>query len=179
MARSTFAMFAAVLGVALALPADAQTQWKWRDKTGRTQYSDLPPPPSVPEQDILARPNSAKGRVIVLPQPASAASAAASAPLAVASAASSAFAPKTSDPELEAKRKKAEADQAAKVKAEEAKVAAARSENCARAKGQMRSLDSGVRIVRTNEKGEREFLDDKQRADETKHTRDVIAADCK
>jgi hypothetical protein len=34
----------------------AQTQWKWRDKTGRTQYSDLPPPSAVPEQDILARP---------------------------------------------------------------------------------------------------------------------------
>jgi hypothetical protein len=32
--------------------------------------------------------------------------------------------------------------------------------------------------MRTNEKGEREYLDDKQRAEETKHAKDVIAADC-
>ena len=79
----------------------------------------------------------------------------------------------------EAKKKKAEADQAAKVKAEETKIAAAKAENCDRAKTQMRTLDSGVRIGRVNAKGEREILDDKQRADETKRTRDIIAADCK
>ena len=89
------------------------------------------------------------------------------------------MAPKTVDPELEAKRKKAEADQAAKQKAEETKIASAKAENCDRAKAHMRTLDSGIRIARANEKGEREILDDKQRADETKRTRDVIAADCK
>ncbi len=56
MARWTLAMVAALVGAALALPVQAQTQWKWRDKTGRTQYSDLPPPATVPEQDILSRP---------------------------------------------------------------------------------------------------------------------------
>jgi hypothetical protein len=91
----------------------------------------------------------------------------------------SAFAPKTVDPELEARRKKAEADQAAKVKAEEAKIASAKAENCDRAKEHMRTLDSGVRIARVTANGEREILDDKQRADETKRTRDIIAADCK
>ena len=43
----------------------------------------------------------------------------------------------------------------------------------------MRTLDSGVRIARVTANGEREILDDKQRADETKRTRDIIAADCK
>ena len=43
----------------------------------------------------------------------------------------------------------------------------------------MRTLESGMRLARTNDKGEREILDDKQRADETQRTRqDVIAADC-
>ena len=37
-----------------------------------------------------------------------------------------------------------------------------------------------MRVVRTNAKtGEREYLDDKQRAEETKRAKDVIAADCK
>ena len=43
----------------------------------------------------------------------------------------------------------------------------------------MRSLDSGVRIARTNEKGEREVLSDTARAAETQRTREVIASDCK
>jgi len=36
-----------------------------------------------------------------------------------------------------------------------------------------------MRLARVNDKGEREVLDDKQRADETKRMRDTIAADCK
>ena len=43
----------------------------------------------------------------------------------------------------------------------------------------MRTLDSGVRIARTNEKGEREFMDDAARAAEAKRTQDIIASDCK
>ena len=83
------------------------------------------------------------------------------------------------EPELEARRKKAEAEQATKGKAEEERIAALKTDNCARARAYLRTLDSGIRVTRTNEKGEREFLDDKQRAGETQHARDAIAADCK
>jgi hypothetical protein len=169
MARWTLAIAAALLGAVLTMPAEAQ--WKWRDKSGQTQYSDLPPPPTVPEGDILSKPHSSKGRVVVSQAPLAASAAG--------SAASGALAPKTVDPELEARRSKAEAELAAKQKVEEIKVAAARTENCTRARAQMRSFDSGVRISRTNEKGEREILDDKQRAEEAKRTRDIIASDCK
>jgi hypothetical protein len=51
-------------------------------------------------------------------------------------------------------------------------------DNCGRARAQLRTLDSGVRVTRTNDKGEMEYLDDKQRAAETKHAKDAIAADC-
>ena len=74
---------------------------------------------------------------------------------------------------------KAEAEQAAKAKAEQDRVAAARAENCTRAKSQLATLESGIRLTRANAKGEREFLDDKQRADETRHARDTIRSDCK
>ena len=166
MHRWTALTCAAVLGALLAVPA--QAQWKWRDKNGQTQYSDLPPPPGIAETDILQRPNANQR---LAPAAAAAASSAASgAPT---------LAPKGSDPELEAKRRKAEQDVAAKKKAEDEKVAIAKADNCLRAKAQLRTLDSGERIARTNDKGEREIMDDTARASEAKRTRDIISADCK
>lgn len=152
-----------VLGAAAALPAAAQ--WKWRDKSGQMQYSDRPPPPGTPEADILQRPP------VVAPRPAAVpASGAASAPLLV---------PKSGDPELEAKRKKAEQEEAARKKAEDDRIAIAKVDNCARAKVQLKALEDGQRMSRINSKGEREFLDDKGRAEEAQRSRDVISADCK
>ena len=168
--RTILTVAAAVL-LLVALPAEAQ--WKWRDKGGHVQYSDLPPPVGTPDQDILGRPNPQRRSATALPfAPASAASA-------TQGAASNPLTPRVVEPELEAKRKKAEADLAAKNKVEQDRIAAAKADNCARARSQLRTLDSGVRVTRTNDKGEREFLDDKQRADETKHTKDAITADCK
>ena len=160
-----------LLAAVLAQPA--QAQWKWRDKNGQTQYSDLPPPANVPEQDILSRPHAGATRRTAAPAPAAASAASAAA------STTAALAPRTVDPALEARRKQFEAEQADKKKAEEAKVASAKAENCARAKAQLRSIDSGMRLARTNEKGEREILDDQQREQEARRTRDIIASDCK
>ena len=172
MVRSLAALLTALLATLLSLPAEAQ--WKWKDKAGLTQYSDLPPPLGTPEQDILARPGAQRPRPVAAP-----ASAASSLTTIAAAASGSALTPRTVDPELEAKRKKQEAEQAAKVKADEQRVAAARAENCTRARTQMQTLDSGIRLARANEKGEREILDDKQRADEMKRAKEVVASDCK
>jgi Domain of unknown function (DUF4124) len=163
-------LLAALLGLAVALPAAAQ--WKWRDQTGRTQYSDLPPPAGTAEKDILQRPSTTSSR------------AAARAPVVAASAASAAsaaplVAARASDPELEARRKKAEQDVLDKKKAEDAKLASNRADNCARAREQMRTIDSGMRMARTNAKGEREVLDDSARAAEAARTRGVIASECR
>ena len=171
MARLLVALLAALAAGLIALPAEAQ--WKWRDKSGHTQYSDLPPPAGTADADILARPSAGMRRAatntaVTAPAPAAA------------SAATPASAPRTVDPELEAKRKKAEDEAAAKAKAEQDKVTAARADNCTRARAQLTTLQSGIRLAHTNAKtGEREFLDDKQRADETRRTQEVIASDCK
>jgi hypothetical protein len=152
-----------LVGSLLALPA--QAQWKWRDKSGQTQYSDLAPPAGTAEADILQRPNSGPVRVVAAPV----------------SAASGADMPKpkTVEPELEAKRRKAEQEKADKAKAEDQGRATAQAENCTRAKDYLRTLQDGMRISRTSASGEREILDDKGRADETKRTREIIAGDCK
>lgn len=167
MNRRYIVTLVAALGLTLALPAAAQ--WKWRDKAGQTQYSDLPPPPGVPEGDILQRPTGATTprRPAPVAVPASAATAT---PLPGARA---------SDPELEARRKKAEQEGVDKKKAEDARLAATKADNCARAKEQMRTIDSGQRMARINAKGEREVLDDAARAAETQRTRNVMASECK
>ena len=169
MRRWTPLVIITALGLALTLPAHAQ--WKWRDKAGQTQYSDLPPPAGTPEADILLRPNAAQRRVAAAPVAASAASDAASA--------APRLAPKASEPELEAKRRKVEEEAAAQKKADEARVAAARADNCVRAKAQLRTMESGIRVTRTNDKGEREYLDDAARAAEAQRSRGIVASDCK
>ena len=83
------------------------------------------------------------------------------------------------DKGLEDKKKQADAAEAEKKKAYDEQVAKVRAENCERAKRSKASFDSGARIARTNAKGEREFLDDAQRAAETKRLDVVIANDCK
>lgn len=167
--RLVTAALGVCIGLGAALPAAAQ--WKWRDATGKVQYSDRPPPATVADKDILQRPRGAA--VAPPPLPASAATSAADAALPAGSAASGV------DKELEERRKKAAQEQEAKLKAEEERVAKARAENCARAKSYQQSLDNGMRIARTNEKGEREILDDAARAKEAARVKQVIASDCK
>ncbi|HZY15274.1 MAG TPA: DUF4124 domain-containing protein, partial [Ramlibacter sp.] len=86
--------------------------------------------------------------------------------------------PSGQDKALEDKRKQLEAAEAQKKKAQEERVAAARADNCSRAKSAKTTFDSGVRIARTNAQGEREFLDDQQRAAETERLQKIIARDC-
>ena len=149
-----------------ALPAAAQ--WKWKDARGQVVISDVPPPRDIPDRDVLQKPGLINRRSTAQPTEA------ASAPPAVESVAKAKV-----DPELEARRKKTEQEQNDKSKAEEEKVAAQRAENCKRAKAHQASLDSGIRLSRTNDKGEREILDDKQRAEEVARTRQIIASDCR
>ncbi len=145
----------------------ALAQWKWKDSRGQVVVSDIPPPRDIPERDVLQKPDTAARRPAAAPSAASA--------TAVADVAAK---PKV-DAELESRRKKAEQEQTDKQKAEEEKVAAQRAENCKRARAHMASLDSGIRLARTNEKGEREILDDKGRAEEMARTRQVIATECR
>lgn len=160
------AVAAAFVVAGLALPAEAQ--WKWRDPSGRVQYSDRPPPSSTAEADILQQPSAA--RRATLPIPASAAQAASAAPPP---------APKASEPELEARRRRAEQDEAVRRRIDEERQAAVRADNCIRARGQLRMLEDGLRMTRINERGEREILDDEARAAETQRVRAAMASDCR
>ncbi len=155
-------LLCAVALVTLAGPAAAQ--WKWKDASGRITVSDLPPPRDVPPQNILQRPAPPVARA---PEPA-------------ASAASAAVPPAPPvDRELQARRDAAAREQAAREQADAARVAEQRAQNCRNARAHLTALESGQRIARFNEKGEREILGDAQRAAEARRARDVIASDCR
>ncbi|MES2186961.1 MAG: DUF4124 domain-containing protein [Pseudomonadota bacterium] len=166
----------------------AFAQWQWVDKDGHKVFSDRPPPVDVPERNILRQPG---GRP--LPAPATGASApvvvtapagAPGAPGAAAAGARTAAGPALPKPsgkdaELDARKKEAEAAEAAKQKAEEARQAAALADSCQRARQSQATLDSGIRIAQVNAQGERIIMDDSARAAEAQRIQATIQSDCR
>lgn len=153
----------------------AAAQWQWINADGRKVFSDTAPPASVPDKNILKRPANARMAPAANGEGEEANNGAASAPVAAAPAPAPAAG---MDPQLEAKKKQAEEAEAAKRKAEQDRVAKARAENCERARRAKVTLDSGLRIATTNDKGEREIMDDKARAAEARRLDQIIASDC-
>lgn len=149
-----------------ATAASAQSIWKWRDRDGHVMVSDRPPGAEIPDRDILQRPHAT--------HPPVASGDAASPPAVPASAGT--------DKDLEARRNKLAqaqaADKEAKANAAKERVSAEKAQNCQRACNQLQMLQSGVRMARANDKGEREFLDDKTRSDEIARAQQQISANC-
>jgi type IV secretory pathway VirB10-like protein len=158
--------------IAIALSAlacgSAMAQWQWVDSTGRKVFSDTAPPANIPEKNILKRPSAAAPAAA----PAESANAGQAAPVAPVAPAPSV------DPKLEAKRKEAEKEQAARRKAQQDLRDKARAENCERAKRSLATMNSGVRIRTTNANGESEVMDDNARAAETRRIQSIIQSDC-
>jgi hypothetical protein len=143
----------------------AAAQWLWLDGSGRKVFSDTPPPSSIPEKDILRRAELESTNPV--------ASVPANAPTPAAT-------PQISgrDAKLEDKKKQAEAQEQAQKKAEADKLAKARQENCERAKRSKATLGSGVRVITTNAKGEREIMNDAARAAQAKRMEEIIRTSC-
>ena len=164
MQKTTLPFVACLLALAVA-GAHAQTLWKWRDASGQLHISDTAPPPGTPAKNIVSSP---MGSVAASPAPAEASASGAAADPAAAA--------------LDRKKKaadQAKADQAKADKADlDAKNAAIRKDNCTRAQSALAALQSGQRMARFNAQGEREYLDDAARADETKHAQDAVSSNC-
>ena len=154
----------------------AAAQWQWLDANGQRVFSDRGPPADIPDKNILKRPG---GSNAVAPAPA--AVPAAPAPVSPAAAAVSPGSAQKSagkDPELQRKKAELEAAEAAKARAEEQRLAAAKADNCERARRSLNSLQSGARIAQINNQGEREFMPDDARLAETRRVQGIVATDC-
>jgi type IV secretory pathway VirB10-like protein len=169
------ALVAAAMALAWALPAVAQ--WAWRDENGRQVYSDRPPPASIKPSQITQQPS----RQVVIPIPAAPAAGTDDAAKAAAPDAKAAqpAAPKTTaEREMEFRKRQQERADSEKKAQEEQQKASAKAAECERAKGYLKSLEDGVRVSRTDASGNREILDDAQRAAEVERTRKIVQSTC-
>lgn len=166
----------------------AQAQWQWVDKDGRKVFSDLAPPPDIPQSNILKQPGGQRAKAITAMPAAPGATAAvpgtaATAPVA---ATAPAAAPMPSlpssagtDKELQQRKAQLEAQEEARKKAEEAKNAAARADNCSRAQRAKVTYESGKPLRHVNDKGEQVFMDEAARAVEMRRIQSVMESDCR
>ena len=159
---------------ATALAGPAAAQWAWKDDNGRVVYSDRPPPSGVKSDRIVRQPSNAQ---TVLP-PAQAGADAGTKPAGDTKAAAS-NAPKTmAEQEMEFRKRQLERADAEKKASEEQAKAAAKATECERAKGYLKAVEEGQRIARTDASGNREFLDDSQRAAEAERARKIVQSTC-
>jgi hypothetical protein len=158
---------AAVLGM-MGISSAAYAQYVWLDEKGVKQYSDMPPPTSVPEKRILKEPGSRSPSLSSAPADASDAGTSAApatkekAPMTIA--------------ERNADFQKRRTEQAEKEKkaAEEARIAADKARHCDQARAYQRALLSGERLARSDKNGERYFLGDEERAKEARETKRAL-----
>jgi hypothetical protein len=140
----------------LALPAGAQI-YRWKDASGKTVISDKPPPGQfpVPKQSGSASEDK--------PAPAEQAAPAQ---------------PSLADREMDFRKRQKEAQENAEKAEKEAAETARKEENCRAARAQLQSLESGERLIRRNENGERYFMDDARRAQEIEKAKQFIDEQC-
>lgn len=149
----------------------ACAQFVWIDASGNRQYSDQPPPASVPKNKILKEP-ALTLRSTTPPPPGPAATTGAPATPTVAPAAKGPMT--TAEKNIDFTRRQNERVEKDKKAADEAKEAAAAAKNCERAQAYAQSLKSGERVSTTDKNGEKGFLSDEKRAQEIGETRKLL-----
>jgi hypothetical protein len=147
----------------------------WLDEKGVKQFSDRPPPASVPASRILKE----AGRPTQQAQPAAGAQAAPDTQAGAPGTRSADKAPMTTaERNADFLKRRAEQSDKDKKTQEQAQLAVERAKHCEQAAGYQRTLERGERIARTDKNGERYFLTDEQRAREIGEYRRVLQ-DCK
>lgn len=140
----------------------ANGQYAWIDEKGRKQFSDMPPPASVPANRILAHPR-APTTTQASPTPAP-----------DAAKPSSGYA----DKDAEFRKRRMEQAEKEKELTEKARLAAEEKKNCERARDYKTNLESGARIARIDKNGERSFLEEDEIAQELQEAKRRLEA-CK
>ena len=156
--RATF------IGLACAFRALCLAQWQWIDKDGRKVFSDRAPPPDIPAKNILKQPVGGHG-----PPRRTAASRLRPA------AAASGRRPKASGKDKELRGKEASSSGSRRGARRRRPRRRARHRRPCRQLQRAQAVPRRLRLRRphrpTNAQGEREVLDDEQRAAETKRLR--------
>ncbi|MEO1768022.1 DUF4124 domain-containing protein [Thiobacter aerophilum] len=139
----------------LALPCVASGElYRWVDAQGKVHYSDSPPPADAKSGKTLPAP----------PSPASA---------------PAGTTKSWQEKDMEFRQRRAAEAEAQAKKEKEAEEARQKQANCETARKNLRLLESGQRVVTTNDQGEREFLDDAARQKAINDARKGVETWCK
>jgi hypothetical protein len=150
----------------------AFAQYVWLNEKGIKQFSDQPPPPSVPDSKILKSPAPSKEKSNAD------SSDNAGANTDITDAPTNATQPESvADKEQAYKKRRAEAAAKEKKSEDEARVARAKADNCLRMRQYKRSLESGQRIPQTDDNGQKSYMSDEKREEELNQINQNIA-DC-
>lgn len=148
----------------------ALAQYVWLDDKGVKQYSDMPPPASVPNNRVLKSPGN-------MPQPATQETATDGIEkdaTGTAPKAPSSLAEKNAD----FQKRRAEQAEKDKLAADKARQDASKKKSCEQVGNYQRALQSGQRITRLTPSGERVFLTDEERTATIRENQRTLG-DCK
>lgn len=142
------------LAIAILLAASATHAeiYQWKDKKGKTIISDQPPAGTVVDQKKLGSDSAGN---------------------------SSPTQKSAADRELDFRKRQKESQENADKAQKDQAAAAEKQENCSKARLYLKTLESGERISMRDDKGERYFMDDAQREQDTAKTKQAIQANCK
>ncbi len=143
-----FALFVAVLFLA---PSALAQIYQWKDENGKTVLSDKPPVGYVRQQKTIdpgTQVQSAQKQKSL------------------------------ADREMEFRKRQKESQESSDKARKEEASSAEKRESCDKARRQLQALESGERIALRDEKGERYYMDDAQREQETAKTRSFIDSSC-
>lgn len=179
-------MVIACCALVLAPAAAMAEVYKWKDKSGQTIYSDTPPLSSVPYSTLSGKKSPAAKAAEAAPSPAPAAGnapAATDTPVADPAKAGAAAGGKPAvDPAAQKKALEEKAAKEAELKKYQEEKLAVEKQNkeraCKDAKSRLAQFQQGGRIYTMNEKGEREYMGDKEIAVGLEQAQADVEANC-
>jgi len=136
----------------LLAPACLAQIYSWRDADGKMHYADQPPAGVANARKI--EPSLAPAE------------------------ASEKARQRLAKEQMDFRKRQLDAAEAATKAEKTQSEAAERQANCKQAKSYLEALESGMRVTRSNDKGERGFLDDQAREQEVVAARRAVASSC-
>lgn len=164
--------------------------YKWKDKSGKTQYSDSPPLSNIPYTTLSGKKSAGDQPAAASTAPVAASKGAADTkakaeggtkPAGTAPDASAKEDPNSAKQKVAEDLKEKAAKEAEAKKQQEEKLAAdkrAKEQACKNARSRVAQFEQGGRIYRVNEQGERDYYGDKEIAAELENAKNDVEANC-
>lgn len=158
-----------ISGLLIGLSSHAIAQYVWLDDKGIKQYSDMPPPATVPNKRILksaAPAPEAQALDVATGSENAVAAVKAQLPLT------------TAEKNADFQKRRLEQAEKDKKAADAAQRTADKNKNCERASAYQNALESGQRVSQQGKDGQRAYLSDANRALELRDTKRILS-ECK